>query len=130
MLDAPIPKPAIEPTVLKSCPNQRYIDETPRRPRPPTARPITAPPLYETRSAAGWPPFLAAIAVLPLAEVALLIPEYPAITEVNAPKRKAMEVSIPKSSLIWPPPRRRPATTRTKIARYRYSAYKNAIAPF
>ena len=50
---------------------------------------MTAPPLYDTASAAGCPPLFAAIAVLPFAEVAALIPENPASTLATAPAKNA-----------------------------------------
>ena len=101
------------------------MSEIPRRPKPPTESPITAPPLYETAKAAGCPPLLAAIAVLPLAEVAALIPENPAPTDARAPAKNAIVVS-------GSPPfknQRSTPTTITKIPRTRYSAFRKAIAP-
>ena len=61
-------------------------------PNPTTVSPITAPPENATLSAFASPPSLAAIAVLPFALVAILIPALPAIAEVIAPKTKAPAV--------------------------------------
>ena len=100
MEDAPIPNPAaasialrLPELVVSPAPSHHAIREIPRRPSPPTESPITAPPLYETAKAAGCPPLLAAIAVLPLAEVAALIPENPAPTDARAPAKNAIVVS-------------------------------------
>ena len=58
MDEAPIPNPAaaltgfIVPSLAVSpALSQNAMSEIPRRPRPPTDNPITAPPLYETASA-------------------------------------------------------------------------------
>ena len=85
---------------------------------------MTAPPLYETARAPALPSFLAAIVVRPLAEVAARIPENPAATEASAPAKKAMAVFVSLSC------ERAAPTTTTKMASTRYSAKRNAIAPF
>ena len=103
--------------------SQNATKEIPRSPRPPTDRPITAPPLYETANAADWPPFFAAIAVLPLAEVAARIPDNPARTEATAPAKKAIDVL---TSVICD---NKAPTTTTNTANTLYSAVRNAIAP-
>ena len=92
--DAPIPKPAAAERSLpdSSAPSQNATSEIPSKPSPPTESPITAPPLYETANAPAWPSFLAAIAVLPLADVAARIPENPAKTEAIAPAKNAIAV--------------------------------------
>ncbi len=85
---------------------------------------MTAPPLYETASAAGCPPFFAAMAVRPLAEVAERIPEKPASTDATAPARKAIAVSTSLSC------DNAAATMATNTASILYSAVRKAIAPF
>ena len=74
------------------APKKKATREIPSRPSPPTDRPITAPPLYETASAPACPSFCAAIAVRPFAAVAAFIPERPARTLAIAPPRKASAV--------------------------------------
>ena len=99
------------------------IKESINIPKPTTVSPITAPPENATSSAFASPPSLAAIAVLPFALVAILIPALPAIADVIAPNTNAPAVGtlikIPKAA----------ATTTTKTIRILYSADKNAIAP-
>ena len=125
MDEAPIPNPAaaerFEPS--SPAPSQNATSEIPRSPRPPTERPITAPPLYETAKAPARPSVLAAMVVLPFAEVAARIPQNPAMTEARAPPKKAMDVSI-----LFKKARSAPTTT-TKRERTLYSAQRNAIAP-
>ena len=125
MDEAPIPNPAAAESVLpSSAPSQKAMSEMPSSPRPPTDKPITAPPLYDTASAPAWPSFLAAIAVRPFAEVAARIPEKPANTEAMAPAKNATAVSRSLSCQSATP------TIPTKMVRIRYSANRNAIAPF
>ena len=64
------------------------------------------------------------MAVRPFAEVAERIPENPARTEAIAPAKKAIAVSRSLSCQSTTP------TIATKIERMRYSANRNAIAPF
>ncbi len=109
-------------------PSQNAMRDIPSSPSPPTDKPITAPPLYDTSSAAGWPPFFAAMAVRPLAEVAALIPENPAATLAIAPKTNAMAVSMPPSSPLITKSTTPTTTTNTEM--YLYSDMRKAIAPF
>ena len=130
MDEAPMPNPAaaltgfIAPSVVSPALSQNAISEMPRSPSPPTDRPMTAPPLYETASAPAWPSFLAAIAVRPFADVAARIPENPARTEAIAPAKNAIAVSTSFNHARTAP------TTTTKIESTLYSAKRNAIAPF
>ena len=117
-----MPNPAML-WMLSPSPSHIAIAEIPRSPRPPTERPITAPPLNDTSRAAGWPPVAAAIAVRPLALVAARIPQNPATTLVTAPARKAIAVIFPIAT------NKRAKTTVTNTASILYSAYKKAIAP-
>ena len=54
MDEAPIPNPAAEERSAVALPasSQYATKEIPRSPSPPTERPMTAPPLYETSNAA------------------------------------------------------------------------------
>ena len=108
---------------MSPAPSHHATKEIPSRPSPPTDRPITAPPLYETARAAGCPPLFAAIAVLPLAEVAAFIPENPAATDASAPAKKAIVVSTSLRT------NNRTPTAATNNPRIRYSALRKAIAP-
>ena len=124
MDEAPIPNPAAaeRSAVAEPASSQYATREIPSRPSPPTERPITAPPLYDISSAADCP-FLAAIAVLPLAAVAERMPENPASTDVIAPARNAIAVLVSLMNA------KRAPTTTTKTAMTLYSAKRNAIAP-
>ena len=123
--DAPIPKPAAADKSLASfsAPRKKATREIPSNPSPPTESPITAPPLYETANAPACPSFLAAIAVLPLADVAARIPESPASPDAIAPAKNAIAVSKSLSHANNAP------TTNTNTLRTLYSAFMKAIAP-
>ena len=101
-----------------------YTTLTPSAPRPATHIPITAPPENAMERALFIPPSFAAFAVLTLAFVATVIPQYPAIVENRAPTTKQIAVTqlptpIPIST----------KSTATKITRILYSAVKKARAP-
>ena len=72
--------------------------------------------MYETDNAPAWPSFFAAIAVLPFAEVAALIPENPAATDAMAPAKNATAVSVSLTNASIAP------TTTTNTLNTLYSA--------
>jgi hypothetical protein len=79
MEDAPNPKPVM--TEADFTPKITKMPPTPRRPRPATHKPITAPLRKATLRAWLIPPVMAAFAVLTLPFVATFIPKKPARTE-------------------------------------------------
>ena len=91
--DAPIAKPlTICPNVSNPTRSGWKINSTaprPARPRLPTARPITAPPLNATLSAFASPDSRAASVVRTLARVAACMPRKPAMIEQAAPNTYA-----------------------------------------
>ena len=100
----------------------------PRTPSPTTLKPITDPPLNATFRAVVRL-VRAALVVRVLALVATFIPRKPASPDVTAPTMNEREINTLESALPLLANPRRIATTATKIASTRYSAFKNAIAP-
>ena len=101
----------------------------PSTPNPTTPMPITEPPAKAISNA--LPKLVrAAWVVRTLALVATRIPIKPARPEQNAPTIKESPISGELSLRSWLPLMpSSTATTNTKIASTRYSAFKNAIAP-
>ena len=96
---------------------------TPKRPRPTTDIPMTAPPEKAMDRALFMPLVRAALAVRTFALVATVMPRKPARTEKSAPTMKHTAVG----QLIAKPMTRK--NTATKIARILYSDVRNARAP-
>ena len=70
----------------------------PKRARPTTMRPMTAPPLKAIGNAAMRPPFLAALAVLTLAFTATSIPIMPAKPENTVPNTNVRPIFTPRAT--------------------------------
>ena len=104
-----------------------YKIEPPSTPRPTTLRPITDPPVKATFNAFAKL-VLAAFVVLLLALVATLIPKNPAKPDVMAPTKNEIATNQ-ESPCVFAANANKQATISMKIAKIRYSAFKNAIAP-
>ena len=100
----------------------------PKTPRPTTLIPITDPPVNATFKAEAKL-VRAALVVRLLALVATFIPKYPANPEATAPTINEIEINALESARPEFANPNKTATTKTKIDRIRYSAFKKAMAP-
>mmetsp|Transcript_32212 Transcript_32212/g.32475 ORF Transcript_32212/g.32475 Transcript_32212/m.32475 type:complete len:228 (+) Transcript_32212:1414-2097(+) len=90
--EAPNPKPArlstanVNLLISSLCPRviSQKNNEIPKRPRPTTVNPITAPPVKATRSAAESPSLSAACVVRTFTSVATIMPPYHVIQKKNS----------------------------------------------
>ncbi len=118
---------ALAPSIPKTFEKIKNSTDKPSTPRPTTPSPITEPPANATSRPL---PRLsrAACVVRTFALVATFIPIKPARPELIAPTIKeiaTIQLDVTASALKA----RIAATTITKIASTRYSAFRNAIAP-
>ena len=110
------------------CKNSKKKILNPRTARPATPSPITVPPENDTFNACGKL-VLAACVVRTFDFVAIRIPIFPAKAEKIAPKMKATTIIQCDTPEICETANKATDAITTKMAKIRYSAFKNAIAP-
>ncbi len=125
--------PKEKPRRMVASPTTQRTAQTPSKLKPTTARPMTAPPRNAIKNA-GLMPFCAASAARELAEVATIIPIFPAIADNTVPAMNAIVMEIlstisPFQTGTGSRIKMITAATPANIARTLYSFFMKVFAP-